>query len=183
MRSAAVGRRGPTQVCFDYQWRPLVFENFSLYFFQAGTNITTTPPKNGTYVWFEKDDPGLSQQDRFHPCYERSLADHALWVRSKVVKDRTGEFVHLPRASSQDFWYRYDHYRVLRTHKPWNVPVLYGILPARPDDSSTGWRGAKGKLLRIDVLVDVDVAVETSTSTSTSTKNEKQIKNGYEKHP
>ena len=50
VRSATVANRGPTQICFDYQWRPLVFENFPLYFFVAGIDIQTTPIADGTYL-------------------------------------------------------------------------------------------------------------------------------------
>ena len=139
VRSAMIARRGPTEICFDYQWRPVVFDNFPLYFFIASTDIQTTPIQDGTYLWLEKTDSAIPQMERHHPCYKRSMNDQNMWVRSKVVRDGSGNLEPLPRKSNGDFHYRYDHYRILRTHKAWSVPVLYGRLPSRPTESSIVW--------------------------------------------
>eukprot|EP00973_Karenia_brevis_P034518 4761293-Karenia_brevis.AAC.1 len=51
--------------------------------------------------------------------------------------DKKGIGVTLPRSDGDGYHRYYNHYRILRTHKPWRVPILYGKMPRKPDDRST----------------------------------------------
>ena len=73
---------------------------------------------------------------RRHPCYKFGAKSRELWICSKIVKDRDGKFEPLPRQDEPGHWCHYNHYRVLRTHAPWRVPILYGQLPHKPDGTS-----------------------------------------------
>eukprot|EP00973_Karenia_brevis_P030581 4217739-Karenia_brevis.AAC.1 len=132
---SAVARRTVTNIEYDYEWRPDVFENFPLYLFQAATDVATNRIRHGTFLWHEK---GLETppDERRHPCYKQSLQNPSLCVRSRLVKDKRGVGAALPRSDGDGCWYDYNHYRVLRTHRPWRVPILYGRMPRKPDDKS-----------------------------------------------
>lgn len=102
----------------------------------SSTDVSVKRPADGTYNWFEETDPAIPESKRRHPCYARSTGDRRFWVCSTKVKERGG-FVPLPlkKESGHHCWY--DHYRVLRTHTPWRVPVMYGRMPRRPDSQSS----------------------------------------------
>eukprot|EP00973_Karenia_brevis_P021070 2897374-Karenia_brevis.AAC.1 len=66
---SAVAASAVTDITFDYQWRPPIFEKFPLYFFQAATDVSTNRIRDATFLWHEK---GLETpvDERRHPCYK-----------------------------------------------------------------------------------------------------------------
>ena len=128
----------PTHICWDYQWRPNIFKDFSLYFFQAATDIRTSPLSDGTYLWYEE--PTSAARDPWdgkHPCYKEGYQNDRLWMRSRCTKDKKGNYEPLIDEETKHRMCRYDHYRELRLHKPWRVPVLFGKMPATPTSTSS----------------------------------------------
>ncbi len=134
----AISKPGrPTLITHDYQWRPPILKDFPLYFFQAATDVSTQKIRDGTYQWYEKPAAhGASTVSR-HPCYAQSEDTPSLWVRSRLIKDRRGQFVRLPRSNEEGHYCYYNHYRILRTEKPWKVPILYGAIPRLTGASTT----------------------------------------------
>jgi len=126
----------PSQTCYDYEWRPDVYEKFPLYFFQAATEVVASIP-DGTYLWHEHSSDPKDACIGKHPCFQQSIANKRLWVYSKRVRNKTGGFERLYDQEKQEYLCKYDHYRVLRLHSPWRIPVLCGGLPSTPTAAST----------------------------------------------
>jgi hypothetical protein len=94
--------------------------------------VLRLPPGDGTWNWYEERDSSGGVVGR-HPCYQYRWTDERYWVKSRKVRDSTGTFVAL---RGQDLCV-YDHYRVLRTSKPWRIPILFGKMPSKPHADST----------------------------------------------
>ena len=136
---------------YDYHYRPDIMENFSLYFFAAGTK-TVDRLHSHTWLWHTasdreitlhrlvKDSAGRAHTRFDHPCY-RNGDDTRLCWRSKTIKTATGASCVL-HDEEGNIASSADHYVEIRTQEPWRVPLIYGRFPKRPQpDSEPSARG------------------------------------------
>jgi len=110
----------PTELGWDYPWRPTVMKDFPLYFFQAATDVATNLPAGtgGTYLWYEAATSPEKVEVGKHPCFKASLTNPKLWAKSHTVKDKHGHFEQLFDEETRHKMYNYDHYRVLPSTSP-----------------------------------------------------------------
>ena len=80
------------------------------------------------------DASGEKEEERGdHPCYRHGV-DRQLWERSRQYQS-DGERKPLRDASGKII-VRADHYREIRLHEPWRVPLLFGKFPHPPKKDS-----------------------------------------------
>ena len=81
-----------------------------------------------------------------HPCYQFRALDERYWVRSRAIRDESSHKYVPLRDETGNVLQRADHFRVLRLHAPWSIPMFAGILPQTPDEDSSLLEEAKWAL-------------------------------------
>ena len=128
-----------------------------LYFFVAGTDVVLDKPA-GPWNWHVERNAAGVVTGR-HPCYQFRALDERYWVRSRAIRDESSHKYVPLRDETGNVLQRADHFRVLRLHAPWSIPMFAGILPQTPDEDSSLLE--KGKMGIIH-----DVFIQTLAETS-----------------